>query len=62
MIGELLLADKSSLVALFDLVTTGQNNLVQDSEYSKQIFAFTLAKLAKTSVLSTVVEHFEDKK
>ncbi len=55
--GDLLLADKSSLVTLFDLVT-GQNNLVPDLEHSKQTFAVTLGNLAKSDLLSAAVERF----
>ncbi|KAL7539417.1 hypothetical protein ACHAXR_009278, partial [Thalassiosira sp. AJA248-18] len=56
-IGDLLLADRSSLVALFDLVT-GQNNLCPDFEHSKQTFALTLGNLAKAGFLSDAVERF----
>jgi len=56
-LGDLLLADKSSLVTLFDLVT-GQNNAVPDYEHSKQTFALTLGNLAKAGSLSSAVEHF----
>ena len=55
--GDLLLADKSSLVTLFDLVT-GQNNSVHDLEHSKQTFAVTLGNLAKSGLLSSAVERF----
>ncbi|KAL3826266.1 hypothetical protein ACHAXA_006294, partial [Cyclostephanos tholiformis] len=56
-VGDLLLADKSSIVILFDLVT-GQNNFVHDLEHSKQTFAFTLGNLAKSGLLSAAVERF----
>ncbi|KAL3799525.1 hypothetical protein ACHAW5_010293, partial [Stephanodiscus triporus] len=55
--GDLLLADESSLITLFDLVT-GQNNLVHDLEHSKQTFAYTLGNLAKSGLLSVAVERF----
>ena len=54
-LGDLLLAEKSSLVALFDLVT-GQHTTVPDLEHSKQTFALTLGNLAKAGSLSTAVE------
>jgi len=57
-IGDLLLSDKSSLVALFDLVTAGKNHSVQDFEHKKQTFAHTLGSLAKAGFLSAAVERF----
>lgn len=57
MIGDLLLTDKFSLVALFDLVT-GQNNMVPDCDHSKQRFALTLGNLAKAGLLAAAVERF----
>jgi len=56
-LGDLLLADKSSLVTLFDLVT-GQNNMVPDHDHSKQTFAHTLGNFAKTGLLAAAVERF----
>jgi len=59
-LADLLLADKSSLVALFDLVT-GQNDTSAYNDYdghSKQTFALTLGNLAKVGALSTAVERF----
>eukprot|EP00585_Thalassiosira_rotula_P012446 CAMPEP_0196131176 /NCGR_PEP_ID=MMETSP0910-20130528/1285_1 /TAXON_ID=49265 /ORGANISM="Thalassiosira rotula, Strain GSO102" /LENGTH=2403 /DNA_ID=CAMNT_0041390619 /DNA_START=126 /DNA_END=7334 /DNA_ORIENTATION=+ len=59
-LADLLLADKSSLVALFDLVT-GQNDTSAYNDYdghSKQTFALTLGNLAKVGALSIAVERF----
>jgi len=56
-LGELLLSDKSSLVALFSLVT-GQNNCIPDVEHSKQTFASTLGNLATAGLLGSAVERF----
>ena len=54
MVGGMLLADKSSLVALFNLVI-GNNDMVPGS---KQAFAATLGNLAKAGLLADAVERF----
>jgi len=57
-IGDLLLAEKSSLVALLDLVTGGRHNSVQHVAHYQETFALTLGHLAKDGLLSAAVARF----
>lgn len=49
-IGHYLLADKSTLTRLFELVT-GQSNQIEDLDHSKSIFARLIGDLSKQGVL-----------
>eukprot|EP00970_Alexandrium_tamarense_P004389 scaffold732_cov265-Alexandrium_tamarense.AAC.9 len=54
-LGQLLLTNESTLLALFELVT-GQNNQVLDKDHAKQTFASVLGALAKAGLLPAAVE------
>ena len=49
-IGHYLLADKSTLTRLFELVT-GQSNQIEDLDHSKSVFAGLIGKLSKQGIL-----------
>ena len=57
-LGELLLADKDSLVTLLDLVTGRDNSVEGDHKHMKKAIALTLGHLAKSGHLQQAVERF----